>query len=38
MNFVEDLPPIDFIVMVGPGEDTNDKKTLYELWSCVGTK
>ena len=38
MSFIEDLPAIDFIVIVGPGEDTNDKKTLHELWSSVGTK
>ena len=38
MNFIEDLPSIDFIVMVGPGDQSNDIKNLYELWSSVGTK
>ena len=38
MGFVENLPAIDFIVMVGPGENTNDKKILYELWSSVEVK
>ena len=38
MNFIEDLPAIDFIVMVGPGDQSNDIKNLYELWSSVGTK
>jgi len=38
MGFIEDLPAIDFIVIVGPGEDNNDKKTLHELWSDVGVK
>jgi len=38
MSFIENLPAIDFIVMVGPGENTNDKKTLYELWSNVKVK
>ena len=38
MSFIEDLPAIDFVVMIGPGEDTNDKKTLHELWSSVGAK
>ena len=38
MTFIEDLPAIDFIVMVGPGELTNDKNTLCELWSSVGAK
>ena len=38
MRFIENLPAIDFIVMVGPGENTNDKKTLYELWSNVKVK
>jgi len=37
-SFIENLPAIDFIVMVGPGENTNDKKTLYELWSNVKVK
>ena len=35
MSFIEDLPAIDFIVMVGPGEQSNEKKTLNELWSCL---
>ena len=38
MNFIEDLPAIDFIVMVGPGEPYNDKKTLSEIWSSIGAK
>jgi len=38
MSFIENLPAIDFIVMVGPGENTNDKKTLYELWYNVKVK
>ena len=38
MSFIEDLPAIDFIVMVGTGELTNDKNTLCELWSSVGAK
>jgi len=38
MGFIEDLPAIDFIVMIGPGEQSNDKKTLHELWSSIGVK
>ena len=38
ISFIEDLPAIDFIVMVGPGEKSNDKKTLNELWSSLGVK
>ena len=38
MSFIEDLPAIDFIVMVGPGELSNDKKTLSEIWSSIGAK
>ena len=38
MSFIEDLPAVDFIVMIGPGEQSNDKKTLYELWSSFGVK
>jgi len=38
MSFVEDLPAKDFIVMVGPGEQSDDKKTLNELWSSLGVK
>ena len=36
MSFIEDLPAIDFVVMVGPGELSNDKKTLSEIWSSIG--
>ena len=38
MSFAKDLPAIDFIVKVGPGELSSDKKTLYELWSSIGDK
>ena len=38
MGFIEDLPSIDFVVMVGPGVQPNDKKTLCELWSSVEVK
>jgi len=38
MYFIEDLPSIDFVVMVGPGVQPDDKKTLYELWSSVEVK
>ena len=38
MSFIEDLPAIDFIVMVGPGEPSNDKRNLDELWASVGAK
>ena len=38
MTFVDDLPAIDFIVMVGPGELSNDKKMLCEIWSSIGAK
>tara|TARA_B100001750_G_C15447347_1_gene566945 strand:- start:937 stop:1269 length:333 start_codon:yes stop_codon:yes gene_type:complete len=38
MTFVDDLPAIDFIVMVGPGELSNDKKMLFEIWSSIGAK
>jgi len=38
MSFIEDLPAKDFIVMIGPGELSNDKKTLSEIWSSVGAK
>ncbi len=38
MGFIEDLPSIDFIVMVRPGAQPNDKKTLSELWSSVEIK
>ena len=36
MSFIEDLPPVDFIVMIGPGDNYNDNKILYELWSNIG--
>ena len=36
MSSIEDLPAIDFIVMVGPGEPSNDKKALSEIWSSIG--
>ena len=38
MYFIEDLPFIDFVVMVGPGVQPDDKKTLCELWSSVEVK
>ena len=38
MGFVKDLPPLDFIVMIGPGAKPNDKKILYELWASVEVK
>ena len=38
MYFIEDLPSIDFVVMVGPGVQPDDKKTLCELWSSVEVK
>jgi len=38
MGFIEDLPSVDFVVMVGPGVQPNDKKTLSELWSSVEVK
>jgi len=38
MSFIEDLPSLDFIVMVGPGVRPDDKKTLCELWSSVEVK
>ena len=38
MSCIEDLPSVDFIVMVRPGAQLNDKKTLCELWTGVGVK
>ena len=38
MSFVDDLPAVDFIVMVRPGEKSNDKKILNEIWSNLGAK
>ena len=38
ISFIEDLPAIDFIVMIGPGVQPNDKENLYELWSSIGAK
>ena len=38
MGFIEDLPSVDFVVLVGPGVQPNDKKTLSELWSNVEVK
>ena len=38
MNYIEDLPAIDFIVLIGPGELSSDKKILNELWSSIGVK
>ena len=38
MGSIEDLPSVDFVVMVGPGVKPNDKKTLSELWSSVEVK
>ena len=38
MSFIEDLPAIDFIVMVGPGEQSKDKTTLYQIWSSFGAE
>ena len=38
MGFIADLPSVDFVVMVGPGVQPNDKKTLSELWSNVEVK
>ena len=38
ISFAKDLPSIDFIVMIGPGVQPNDKETLYELWSSIGDK
>ena len=38
MGFIEDLPSLDFVVMVGPGVQPDDKKTLCELWSSVEVK
>ena len=38
MSFVDDLPAVDFIVMVRPGEKSNDKKILNEIWSNIGAK
>lgn len=35
MGFVQDLPSLDFIVMVGPGARSDDKNTLHELWLSV---
>ena len=35
MGFIADLPSVDFVVLVGPGVQPNDKKTLSELWSNV---
>ena len=38
MGCIEDLPSVDFIVMVRPGAKLNDNKTLYALWSSVEDK
>ena len=38
MGFIADLPSVDFVVLVGPGVQPNDKKTLSELWSNVEVK
>ena len=38
MGFIADLPSVDFVVLVGPGVQPNDKKTLSELWSSVEVK
>ena len=38
MSFIADLPSVDFVVLVGPGVQPNDKKTLSELWSNVEVK
>ena len=38
MRCIEDLPSVDFIVMVRPGAQLNDKKTLCELWNSVEVK
>ena len=38
MSFIEDLPAIDFIVMVGPGEQSKDKTTLHQIWSSFGAE
>ncbi|MDP6917244.1 MAG: ribonuclease P protein component [SAR86 cluster bacterium] len=38
LSCIEDLPSVDFIVMVRPGAQLNDSKTLCALWSSVEVK
>ena len=38
MNFIEALPAIDFIVVIGPGVQAKDKTTLYQIWSSFVTE